>query len=214
MIAALDGLRAAINVLEHPFYERWSAGALRADELRLYAREYHRAVIALATASARAADSAAPGHAEMLRAHAAEEHEHIALWEQFAKCTGAPLAVSGDYCAETRDCAHAWEAGDHELEHLAVLYAIEAGQPEVSQTKLDGLLAHYGYNAEGPAVEYFRVHADRDRDHARQARELIERGLAEEDDAAGLAARMRSRAGAALRGNWSLLDGVEARAGA
>lgn len=38
-----------------------------------------------------------------------------------------------------------------------MLYVIEAGQPEISRTKLDGLGAHYGYSDEGPETEYFRV---------------------------------------------------------
>ena len=29
VIASLDQMRAAINVLEHPFYERWSGQAFR-----------------------------------------------------------------------------------------------------------------------------------------------------------------------------------------
>ena len=38
-----------------------------------------------------------------------------------------------------------------------MLYAIEAGQPEISTTKLEGLTQHYGYSEEGPALEYFKV---------------------------------------------------------
>jgi pyrroloquinoline quinone (PQQ) biosynthesis protein C len=58
---------------------------------------------------------------------------------------------------ETTACAEDWTAGDDLLERLAVLYAVEASQPAISQTKLDGLLAHYGMQAEGPATAYFRV---------------------------------------------------------
>src|SRR5258708_23168728 len=47
----------------------------------------------------------------------------------------------------------------------SVLYVIEASQPEISRTKLEGLAEHYGYSEEGPAGEYFRVHELRDRDH-------------------------------------------------
>jgi pyrroloquinoline-quinone synthase len=209
-IAALDQLRAETNVLEHPFYRRWRAGELSTGELRSYAGEYRQAVTALADASSQAARRATPAQAGVLREHAEEERGHIALWEQFAAAAGAPPARAGGACApETRACARAWRAGDHALEHLAVLYAIEAGQPEVAQTKLEGLVAHYGYSPDGPAVEYFRVHAERDRHHARQARELIARGLADSADAAALFERMRPRARAALRGNWRLLDGVQ-----
>jgi pyrroloquinoline quinone (PQQ) biosynthesis protein C len=60
VLARLDETRGAISVLDHPFYERWSAGELSAQELGVYSGEYRRAVIALAEASAQAAAKAGP----------------------------------------------------------------------------------------------------------------------------------------------------------
>ena len=44
----IEQARERWNVLEHPFYQRWSAGELTADELADYSGQYRRAVEAIA----------------------------------------------------------------------------------------------------------------------------------------------------------------------
>ena len=85
-----------------------------------------------------------------------------------------------------------------------MLSAVEASQPAISETKLRGLVDHYGFEPGTPGTRYFELHAERDVEHAREARAwLAERAAPEDED------RLAAAAEAALRANWTLLDGVE-----
>lgn len=199
----LDAVRADCNVLEHPFYQRWSRGELTRDELAVYAGEYHHAVVGLAAASRRAAEQAEPELRAELDGHAAEEASHVDLWADFAAAVGGTPAA--EPALETAVCAAEW-AGDGErdlLHGLVAMYAIEAGQPAIAQTKADGLRAFYGME-DGPGTAYFTLHAELDHEHAAAERALIEPRLAGADEDALLRTAER-----VLRANWKLLDGVE-----
>ena len=202
----LEEVRNRWNVLEHSFYQRWSAGELTREELGFYAGEYREAVVALAEATRITAAACEPAIRVQLEEHAAEEHAHIDLWDEFAAAVGAPAAV--DPRQETIECARAWTAAGDALEGLVTLYAIESGQPAISQTKLEGLVEHYGMAPESPATAYFELHSERDHEHAAQSRALIEERLDEGD-----ADRLVAAAERVLAGNWKLLDGVERRFG-
>jgi pyrroloquinoline-quinone synthase len=196
----LDVVRERWNVLDHPFYTRWSEGTLTRGELAHYSGQYRHAVVALADATAHAAElepSLAP--------HAAEEAEHIALWDGFVDAVGGDSAASPS--PETAACARAW-AGDGELlETLVGIYAIEAAQPAISATKATGLRERYGIDAPA-ATAYFDLHERLDVEHAAQGRAFIERRL-DGADREPLAARAEE----VLKANWELLDGVERIAG-
>ena len=90
------------------------------------------------------------------------------------------------------------------LEARAVLYAVESGQPDISKTKLTGLLEHYGFEAESPGTAYFDVHGERDHEHAAASRDVLAAVGPEAAD------RLVQAAEEALRGNWRLLDAVDA----
>jgi pyrroloquinoline-quinone synthase len=192
----IEEARSRWNVLDHPFYRRWERGELSREQLGYYAGQYRHAVVALADAAATAAPLAGDEHA-------AEEAAHVALWDAFA----SDLGVAGvrEPNAETAGCARAWSGASDPLEALAILYAVESGQPDISRTKLAGLVQHYRFEADAPGAAYFAVHLERDVEHAAASRALLaERASSADED------RLVGAAQRALEENWRLLDGVTA----
>jgi pyrroloquinoline-quinone synthase len=201
----LDDVAERHNVLRHPFYLRWSEGTLTREELARYSGQYRHAVLALADAAASAARSPeADGDGPALARHAAEERDHIAMWDEFALAVGG--RIDDAPTNETRHCASVWAGDDTRplLHTLTAMYAIESAQPAISATKRAGLANHYGISD----ATYFSVHEQLDVAHAAEARELIDRRLDGADEDALVAAARE-----ALEANWSLLDGVDRLSG-
>ena len=196
----IEQSRSEHNVLEHPFYLRWSAGELSADELARYSGQYRHATEALAKLCADTAELGPESHRDELERHAAEEQDHIAMWDGFVEAVGGEIGA--EPTAETSECVREWTASRGYLAALARLYAIESGQPAISKTKREGLVEHYGIG-DGAGNEYFRVHEASDEAHAAESRRLIEEALTPEDEDAVVEA-----AESAFRANWRLLDGV------
>jgi pyrroloquinoline-quinone synthase len=196
----IEESRARHNVLEHPFYVRWSAGELSRDELARYAGQYRHATEALARLCRQAAETAPETYRDGIAAHADEEEAHVGLWDGFVDAAGGEIGA--EPTPETAECVTAWTAPDGYLAELARMYAIESGQPEISRIKREGLTRFYGIDG-GTGSEYFQVHEEADHAHADESRRLIEDAMSSEDEDALVAA-----AESAFRANWRLLDGV------
>ena len=187
VIAGIDAARERWNVLEHPFYTRWRRASSPT-------RSWPGTRASTGTPSWRSRARRGPRACTPTR-----RLSTIALWATSPPRSGPrrrPLP-------ETRCCASAWAAADEELGAAAILYAIESGQPTISETKLRGLVDHYGFAEGSEAVEYFVLHGERDHEHAAEARTRLE----EREDA-----RLVGLAEAALAANWALLDGVSTAA--
>lgn len=185
----LEAVSDRWDVLRHPFYRRWECGELTREELAYYAGQYRHAVTALAGLAADASSEE----------HAAEERAHVSLWDDFAAAVGTDRDEAPS--ADTTACVEAWAGSG--AEGAAALYAIESAQPEIARTKLEGLLRWYGFEPNTKGTRYFELHAERDHEHAALSRRVLEDTTAEDAD------RIVAAAEAALRGNWTLLDGVE-----
>ncbi len=146
-----DRLSAVIeryDLLQHPFYQAWSAGTLPVDALKTYASEYGAFINRVA------AGWAAHGDEEI----AAEEREHADLWAEFAGALGTD--VKGASLPAVTDMANRVDAAFADaVTSLGGLYAFECQQPNTSKSKLEGLDTHYTGLPEA-ARTYFEIHVN------------------------------------------------------
>ena len=142
----LDSKIADYNLLNHPFYQAWSAGELPVEALRSYAREYGAFI------------SMMPEGWETLNDAeiAEEETEHIDLWADFA--AGLDTTVTEAQIPQVKALMEtADELFSEPTTALGALYAFEAQQPATAQSKLAGLKAFYQLPK---SVEpYFETHS-------------------------------------------------------
>ncbi|HUM10735.1 MAG TPA: iron-containing redox enzyme family protein [Myxococcaceae bacterium] len=206
---ALQAALAPRDLLTHPFYQAWSAGELRAEDLARYAEQYRFQVQALPELlrRARALSGDAETRAELSRNLDDEEGRtgvaHARLWEAFGSAVGA--AAEAPPLPETRASAEALTGlvGEDEVTALAALWAYEIQTARVAETKETGLRS---YGVDSPAaLRFFRLHGELDVHHARGLLQSLERAVARgaSVEAAKAAVERSSRA------QWTFLDGAE-----
>lgn len=208
---------APYDLLQHPFYQAWSAGELTREDLAHYAAEYWHHVSAfptyLSALHSRLPDSEL--RREVLRNLADEEgtdaantRPHSELWMDFANGMGATRAEVLGHPVQPE--MHALIATFRDLMQqpasaaLAALYAYESRVPAIAATKAAGLNNLYG--ADARTNRYFTLHQTADVHHAQVWRNLIDRELAADPRAEEAALTAAEIAAKAL---WQALDGVE-----
>ncbi len=188
--AQLASILEKWNLLNHPFYEAWSAGDLPVEKLKIYAREYG-AFVRVVPEGWRSI-----GDFETV----AEEQEHARLWDAFASCL--ETHVDQPTLIETEELLEAArQSFASPVTALGGLYAFEAQQPATASSKLDGLRLHYDIAAAGET--YFEEHADDDHEADEIFEQLSQLSVDEQQQAV---AACESVAAALWRG----LDGIMA----
>jgi pyrroloquinoline-quinone synthase len=213
----LDGLVDSRSILGHPFYVAWHRGELSRAQLATYARVYYPHVAAfpghLEEALGRATE---PAVRDELARNLADElgrpAPHPELWLDFAEELGLDrdqvVADPPHPAAERMINTLRSRASGSTAGALAALYAYESQQPEVSDTKMEGLERYYDVSSQ-KGLAYFAVHATLDREHREGEREALGCCLdqgADVDEVLGAAED-------ALAAYWQLLDGVCEEAG-
>jgi pyrroloquinoline-quinone synthase len=194
----IDAAPKRWNLLEHSFYQRWSAGTLTRGELVDYAGQYAHVVAGLPRWLEAAADSD-PEFGDQLRRHARDESAHVAMWDRFSAAVAGVAVVAEPNAATAellRRCDELTAAG----RGAAVAWALETQTPAVSAAKLAGLREHYDID-ERNGGEYFEVHRTLDIEHEAELRTVM---AAEPVPTANAAA-----ADVVLEGLWALLSSVD-----
>lgn len=198
----LEAVSLRYDLLQHPFYRRWVAGDVTRDELAYYAGQYAHVVRAIPRWLEEAA-ARDPRHAAKLKLHAAEESDHIHMWDAFGAALGVDASTLRSSAANPATAAFI-ALGDELVEQgqgAAAVWSIEAQSPAVSAEKLRGLKAHYGIDAT-TGGEYFAVHQELDREHEAHLRGVIQ---AQRE---GIRQAAPTAASSMLAGMWDMLSSV------
>lgn len=217
--AALEGIEKAIaakHLLTHPFYQAWTRGELTKEALQDYAQQYYQHVAAfptyLSAVHAKTEDQQVRKHLlQNLMDEEAGTPNHPELWLQFTDALGLDRqeVQSAERWSETDGVINTFRSicnSEIPAEGIAALYAYESQIPAVSTSKIDGLKKFYGFN-EQRDFEYFSVHIEADKEHARVERELLAQlfgGLALSSELNRIQASVEK----VLDALWELLSGV------
>jgi pyrroloquinoline-quinone synthase len=214
-IQTLDDRIASRHLLDHPFYQRWTAGTLTREELRDYANQYFHYAMAFPTfISAMHQQTEDIAVRQMLLENLIEEERgaenHPELWLRFCESLGLDREevkrgtandATRNLCATMKSLAR--DGALHE--GLAALYAYESQIPAVAKAKIEGLAKNYGISS-GRDIAFFSVHMEADVLHSQTSRDLL-RGLCADDRKAAEAEQATARTLDALYG---FLDSVTA----
>jgi pyrroloquinoline-quinone synthase len=184
VVRSLDAQIADRHLLDHPFYQRWTAGTLTTEELREYARQYYHYALAFPTfLSAMHAQCDDLETRQFLLENLIDEERgpenHPELWLRFCEALGLSRdeVTRGNANDSTRALIACMKSAARDgalSEGLAALYSYESQIPAVASAKIDGLAKWYSIAAPRD-IAFFSVHMTADVNHSATSRLLLER---------------------------------------
>ena len=183
-IDKIDDLISKQHLLKHSFYKAWNAGKLDRSVIQEYAAQYFKHVSAfpryLSSIHSNCEDISV--RQEILDNLIDEERgseNHPELWMRFAEGMGNTRDIVNETnpIKETKELVETFtKLSKSEKYHvgLAALYCYESMQPEISETKKDGLQKFYGIKDEN-TLKFFTVHMHADKWHRKVVRNIIKK---------------------------------------
>ncbi len=210
VVAQLDKLVERWHLLQHPFYQAWTAGQLDRGALQSYAAQYYRHVQAFPDHLRQVAARAEGRLREVVEENLAEEESpgrtHPQLWRDFAAAVGVSeeRLDRAPWLPATQRLVDTYRRISRQgslAEAVAAFYVYEAQVPEIATQKIHGLREFYGIT-DPKGLAYFAVHEEADVRHRAAWREWLSRQPAAETE------RVPAAAEEALRALWGALDAV------
>lgn len=170
------------HLLNHSFYKLWNEGALKKETIQEYAAQYFNHVSSFPRyLSAIHSNCDDIKVRQLLLENLVDEEKgnenHPELWMRFAEGMGNTRQDVRDTVMmdETRELVETFKKlSKSEKYHigLAALYCYESMQPEISETKKDGLQKFYGIEDEN-TLKFFTVHMHADKWHRQVVRKML-----------------------------------------
>ena len=183
-IDKIDSLIEEHHLLNHSFYKAWNEGELPKETIREYAAQYFQHVSLFPRyLSAIHSNCDEIKTRQLLLENLNEEERgkenHPELWMRFAEGMGNTRknVKETSPIKETEELVKTFKKlSKSEKYHigLAALYCYESMQPEISETKKDGLQKFYNINNED-TLKFFTVHMHADKLHRKIVRNIIKK---------------------------------------
>lgn len=170
------------HLLNHSFYKAWNEGALEKETIKEYAAQYFQHVSLFPRyLSAIHSNCDDINVRQLLLENLIDEDKgeenHPELWMRFAEGMGnsreeVKTKVAMNEIKELVETFMKLSRSEKYHIGLAALYCYESMQPEISETKKEGLKEFYGVNDEN-TLKFFTVHMHADKWHRAVVRKML-----------------------------------------